>query len=225
MAYTPINWQTGDTITAEKMNKMDNGWGVETSGGVLFNETVVTEKDPSYPEEPAFGELQYSEQITADTVTITFNNVEYVCSRQDGDPGSFVYGGWVDGEFDFSTFPFVIFSESGINEIATDNEGTFTIKAEATTSAIEVSDSFSQACNACVDTSTMPMLCVSGVTTNAEMATAFGHGSLLFFRPYPNIRASYIITRFDSEEAHFIPEDSGVSATFENDVFTVTILI
>lgn len=26
MSYTPINWQTGDTITAEKLNKMDNGW-------------------------------------------------------------------------------------------------------------------------------------------------------------------------------------------------------
>lgn len=39
MIYTPINWQNGDTITAEKMNKMDNGWGI---GEVeLFSETVT----------------------------------------------------------------------------------------------------------------------------------------------------------------------------------------
>ena len=25
MAYTPTNWQTGDTITAEKLNKMESG--------------------------------------------------------------------------------------------------------------------------------------------------------------------------------------------------------
>lgn len=25
MSYTPTNWQTGDTITAEKLNKLENG--------------------------------------------------------------------------------------------------------------------------------------------------------------------------------------------------------
>ena len=219
MAYTPIGWQTGDTITAEKMNKMDNGWGVQTSGGVLFNETVTTVDDGGI----AWGELQYSEQITADTVTITFNNVEYVCNRVESDPGVFAYGGLVDADIDFSTFPFVIFSDPSANEIATENAGAFTIKAEATTSTIEVSDSFSQACNACVDTSTMPMLCVSGVTTQDDMLSAYNQGKLLFFRPYPSLQANYIITRFTTEEAHFLPENSAVSATFTGGVFTVTI--
>ena len=50
MSYTPINWQTGDIITAEKMNKMDNGWSVESSSQQLFSETVTTELDPEYPD-------------------------------------------------------------------------------------------------------------------------------------------------------------------------------
>ena len=34
MAYTPTNWQTGDTITAEKLNKLENG--VASGGGITF---------------------------------------------------------------------------------------------------------------------------------------------------------------------------------------------
>lgn len=31
MSYTPINWQTGDTITAEKLNNMEQG--IASAGG------------------------------------------------------------------------------------------------------------------------------------------------------------------------------------------------
>lgn len=33
MAYTPTNWQTGDTITAEKLNKMEQG--IASTGGAV----------------------------------------------------------------------------------------------------------------------------------------------------------------------------------------------
>ena len=33
MAYTPTEWNCGDTITAEKMNKIEQG--IADSGGVL----------------------------------------------------------------------------------------------------------------------------------------------------------------------------------------------
>ena len=31
MGYTPSNWQNGDVITAEKLNKMENG--IASAGG------------------------------------------------------------------------------------------------------------------------------------------------------------------------------------------------
>ena len=34
MAYTPTNWQKGDVITAEKLNKMEQG--IAQGGGVLM---------------------------------------------------------------------------------------------------------------------------------------------------------------------------------------------
>lgn len=34
MSYTPTTWQTGDTITAENLNKMERGIEAASSGGV-----------------------------------------------------------------------------------------------------------------------------------------------------------------------------------------------
>lgn len=40
MSYTPTNWETGDTITAEKLNKLEQGVANAggTGGGVLMIE-------------------------------------------------------------------------------------------------------------------------------------------------------------------------------------------
>lgn len=38
MAYTPTEWQTGDVVTAEKLNKLEEGV-LAASGGKLFVET------------------------------------------------------------------------------------------------------------------------------------------------------------------------------------------
>ena len=218
MAYTPIGWQMGDTITAEKMNKMDNGWGVQTSGGVLFNETVTTVDDGGI----AWGDFSYSAIITAETITVTFNGTDYQCQKVDAE-GDNAYGGWGAEGPDFTSIPFAILSGGEGNSICTPTGGTYTVKVDASTTTVETSANFSMACNNCVDTSTMPMLCVSGVTTQSDMLRAYEQGKLLFFRPYSSLHANYIITGFYTEVAHFLPEDSTVSATFENDVFTVTI--
>lgn len=226
MAYTPINWQTGDTITAEKMNKMDNGWGVESSSQQLFTETVTTTVDPDFPEDGARGALAYSTLITADTLTVTLNGTDYVCPRIIEGNGS-VYGGYSGGAPDFTDYPFAIYSSEFMGNINTNittaSAGTYAVSASLTSSAIEISDQFRTVVGNCVDTSTMPMLCVSGTTTYADMVTAFGQGKLLFFRPYSNIRANYIIVGFTSGAASFLPENSAVSATFTDGVFTVTI--
>lgn len=42
MAYTPTTWQTGDTITATAMNKIENGIANAGGGGVSFFEITTT---------------------------------------------------------------------------------------------------------------------------------------------------------------------------------------
>lgn len=219
MSYTPINWQTGDTITAEKLNKMDNGWRVETSGGVLFSETVTTELEPGYPDDPAWGDFAYSEHITADTITVTFDGVDYTCTKMYSE-GSNVYGGWDDGA-DFTNFPFAILSDPGENAVCTATAGTHTVSVSATTKTIETSTDFEEAVGSVVDTSTMPFLCVSNVTTMREINEADSKGRILYFRE--SDFTTKIIIGFDSatNTFNFMPSNELISAKIVNGIFTV----
>ena len=177
MSYTPINWQTGDTITAEKLNKMDPGWGVNKTQ--ILSETVTVEWDSEY--NYGYADLAYSGVINSPTLTIIYDNIQYECSAvNDGD--SKIYGAqWNDETgYDFSTYPFSLFCGRDMsNGLSTSTNGSHSITVMD--NSIEVSDAFSSACNKCVDTSMMPFLCVAGVTTYDEMAAARDRGSLLYF--------------------------------------------
>ena len=107
MAYTPINWQTGDTITADKLNRCDNGWRVESTQ--LFSETVTTEAG-EYGNE---GMLTYSSQVSSPTITVTFDGTNYQCSVVKMGEG-YGYGGVSSGwEYDFTTYPFAFVFSNG----------------------------------------------------------------------------------------------------------------
>ncbi len=131
MAYTPINWQTGDTITAEKMNKMDNGWGMQNTQ--LFSETATTVAG-EYGNET---ELTYAESITADSITVTFDGNEYTCPSVIVNGNICGYGG-VDSSwaYDFSQYPFAIVSDNGVNYFATQTAGTYAVALTAPTVAV-----------------------------------------------------------------------------------------
>lgn len=219
MTYTPINWQTGDTITADKLNKMDNGWAVESSSQTYFTETVTTETDPEYPDDPAFGGLSYSTQLTADTVVVTFGGTDYTCQRMDGDPGAYVYGGWVDDGFDFSSIPFCILSEDGYNTIATETGGTYAVSVVGLAQTIETSADFRAAVTSFLDTSMMPMLCVHGVTTQSMIESAYGR--LMYFYPYGNTEVR-IITGYNNGSFSFIPSDNNIIVTITDGMFDVS---
>lgn len=213
MSYTPIGWQTGDTITAEKLNQMDNGWGTGTTQ--LFSETVTTEAGIEQ-------QLTYSQLITNDTITVEFGGTEYVCTNlaagsisegEFGAPYSTELGG-----YDFSEYPFNLYSEFGTNYLITESSGTFAISVTA--DALQVSSDFNDAVNKCVDASTIPLLCVSGVTTYSEMAQVVtDQNRLMFFFADGKF---FIITEATINDINFIPENSHVSATFVNNIFTVT---
>lgn len=172
MSYTPINWQTGDTITAGKMNKMDNGWGVQNTQ--FFSETVTTVAG-DYGNEAY---LTYSTPITADSITVVFNGNSYTCAAISMTTGT-GYGG-VDSSwnYDFSEYPFAIVSRGGTNYFATQNAGTYTVSA--TGDVMEVSDSFKAAVSSSFS-SPPPLECIAGETTYDEMVAARQSGRLMYF--------------------------------------------
>lgn len=145
MAYEPINWQTGDTITAEKLNKMDNGWSVTTERTTLFDGEVTTVHDGGYNE----GTFTPDSPITADSITVTFNGTEYGCQNIGTDEYP-EYGAPYSGTaYNFSEFPFNIYSGRNMT-ITTETAGTYTLKIERTVVDVEKTNEFAEAVSAVV---------------------------------------------------------------------------
>lgn len=165
MAYTPINWQTGDTITAEKMNKMDNGWGLQSTQ--LFSETATTVAG-EYGNEAV---LSYTGAITADVIDITFDGVDYTCPIINMNvENQYGYGG-VDSSwnYNFSQYPFAIVVSDSTTYLATQTAGTFNLNVSAL--SIETSEAFNSAVVRAEE-----FAVVEGVTTFREAADAFKNG-------------------------------------------------
>ena len=164
MAYTPINWQTGDTITAEKMNKMDNGWSVTSSSTTLADQTVTTEYDEG--DYVGYLNLDLGVKITAETIDVTFDNTKYTCEKQMG-----VYG---DQTGSFTTYPFTITSEG---EVYTASAGTYSVKVEVVESSIETSASFATAV-----ANVLPFLhIVESETTWQEVYDTLANGAIAVY--------------------------------------------
>lgn len=215
MSYTPINWQTGDTITAEKMNKMDNGWSVGSSQ--LFSETVTTVNDGEFN----VGALTFVATATPpEVLTVTFDGNSYNCTRQG--TGNYTYG----ADFgDFSEYPFLLtFPPVGAPDpamIFTETAGTHTISATGT--IIEVSSNFNGAVNKCVDMASVPMACVDGTTTMSEMTSAQSDGRFMYF--YAD-GSAYFVSAVNAEVAQdaivYYPASEDFTAGFDEDeIFTL----
>ena len=140
MSYIPIEWKTGDIVTSEKLNKMDNGWSVENTQ--LFSETVTTiaqgqENNATF---------SYNQIINSDVIEVTFNGMKYVCHRTVAGSWSY-YGGCTPQGDEFTVYPFGIVSgiDSGTvqNALITETAGTYTVAVNAMTST--VSDNFALA--------------------------------------------------------------------------------
>lgn len=182
MAYTPIGWQTGDTITAELMNKMDNGWSVETTSTTPFDGSVTTTGEGGY-----FAALTLTEELSTtvgDTAIITFNGTSYTCTCLD--VGCPAYGAPVG---DFSTYPFNLFHD-GVWIIATESAGTYTLKIEAVSETVEVSDDFATASQTAV-ADVLPLNIEFGTTTWQEVYDAMETGQIVFV--YKNGRTEPVI--------------------------------
>jgi len=131
MAYTPVNWQTGDTITAERLNRMDRGWDVETTE--LFSETVTAAADPDYPEYPAIADLAYTGTDTPDELIVTFDGTEYQLSYRHG-----------YGDDTLEATPFYLGINPKARFVATKTAGTHAIAAR-TVPALQTSADFDTA--------------------------------------------------------------------------------
>lgn len=141
--YTKQVWQCGDTITADKMNHIEegienaqNGYECEENYTLLLEETATTAEQAG----GCGATLTYSKLITADAIKVTFDGVEYECNVHimDGLAGKmYGYGGVGEGASDFSEYPFAILSARDMEVTTQANNGLFTPSAGTHTIKIE----------------------------------------------------------------------------------------
>lgn len=210
MAYTPINWQTGDTITAEKLNKMDRGWGYESTQ--LFSETVTTAEDGQGMYSAG---LAYSQLIDADTITVTFDGTEYTCpSISKGEYGA-PYSG--DG-FDFSEFPFNLSTDNTPVYLSTQTAGEHTVAVSVST--LQTSADFTAAVKAAINLNMLPLRCVEGVTTYNEVTSAMEDGRLVYFtandETYEAVSKCFMVNTVGTT-CTIVPTSTKIAAKFGRD--------
>lgn len=191
MAYTPINWATGDTITAEKLNRCDNGWGYENTQ--LFSETVTTADQDGI----VVGTLAYGSQIDAPTLIVTFNGTSYTCAATE-DWGNYLYGApFGEQGPDFSDFPFALESTTDGNYFYTETAGTYTVSVVG--ASIVTSAEFGRAVK-----ENVPVLrVILGTTTFQEVSDAISEGLFVYGWDDDNGRMFYALnTVTDSEHCY-----------------------
>lgn len=142
-AFNPAHWTEvkvtevmggGGGVTPEIMAEIENAQWKEESSTQLFSETVTTVEEGTQNT----GTLTYAEPIAADTLKVTFNGVDYICTKHsielftDVDYGA-PYVPDTDSH-DFSEYPFnITSSDTGVNEIVTATAGTYAISASIET--------------------------------------------------------------------------------------------
>lgn len=146
--FVKKTWACGDDITANDLNRMEDGIeealdkGYECTEGwvTLTDESVTTAQDQ-------FGSvsstLAYSTPIDADTIKVTFDGTEYTCDKAlIGD--MIAYGGVGEQGPDFSEYPFAITSTNA-NLIYTETAGTYQVKIEAFGTSVTTTPCFEKA--------------------------------------------------------------------------------
>lgn len=155
MAYESTEWKCGDTITAEKMNKIESAvkelsdtvergidLGYECTEGesiVLYDGNVTTTSSGSggnMGTVPVSGSQDYYAVLN-----VTFEGTRYECEMHDGDR----YG--ADNPYDIgesSEYPFMLGIEPLSEEIVvyTAGNGTYSIKIEGAPTIASVSQCF-----------------------------------------------------------------------------------
>ena len=152
MAFEPKTWNCGDTISAEELNRMEQGIedasdkGYECTEGYrpVFEDTVTT--STYYGNILCF--LGYQEPIEGDTLRVIFDGTEYILPKSATDQyGQTYYGEYVNGKVSFENYPLVISTQGTANVLYTPNEGTYELSLIMWGEAITTSECFEKAVN------------------------------------------------------------------------------
>ena len=141
MAYEKQTWQTGDVITQEKLNHMEDG--IANSAGYECSEEPITLVDQTMTSTSDSTPVTLPFFIDAEPLYITVDGTDYVITPTDasgGNKNAYVYGNYGS----FTNYPFYIYTttwESDANFYFKDN-GEHTVNAHKVTTTTTTTDCF-----------------------------------------------------------------------------------
>lgn len=140
---TPSLWspKTLHDYVGGEIDKIDLGYECDATTTLLTSETVTTTLEDGY----GWGELSYTDQITADKLLVEFNGTPYIVSKYINDVTGFdEFGAPSDGS-DFSQYPFGLMLDGQSTYVATENPGTYNISVSTYESSVITSECFEEA--------------------------------------------------------------------------------
>lgn len=160
MSYTPTEWVTGDTITAEKLNNMESGIANAKGYSVAENtSTVIAEQSV---ETALMGAYGYGAALSGDisglsdgdSCIVSFNGTDYTLEARV--VGGTPYIGEADFNsqgipWSFATYPFFVVDMSGSLFLFTEEAVSCTISVVAVEKTITPNSDFIRAVNAVGD--------------------------------------------------------------------------
>lgn len=189
MAYDKQTWQTGDIITAPKLNHMEDGiesapgYHVETQnlGTLIPQQTVTTEDQGGWNVASINIDIPEDLQSPPENLRIVLNGETYICPTVDGQWGAY-WNPDTGGIEDWSEYPFCVYLEGGASLITKD-PGTYTVSADMVGTQLVISPEFEEAVNSCVDipepsTPESPLPDADGLIRNFLVTDSRGEGTI-----------------------------------------------
>lgn len=149
MSYDKYTWTTGETITAEKMNHLENGVAEGDCGFECSEESTLVFDGTIEATTQSFVSFLPLTIPTAETMFVTFNDIEYEMPKN-GVEGGYVYGeiGSGSGVMPiFDTYPCAVAFVNGNTVVIVKELGTYQVKMEERSTSITTSECFDKVIN------------------------------------------------------------------------------
>ncbi len=176
MEYTKQTWKTGDIITEEKLNHIEDGIansGYTITKGedvVIFSGDVTTEGDQDDISSCELEIEPIGDAVPPKELSIRYDDVAYVTERQNIASGFYSYGAHMDEESklpDFSEYPFCVILRSDGGFLATPIPGHHDIFIQYTEKNITPTEEFIEATQQAID-------------VKYDIKVALGDGGIIF---------------------------------------------
>lgn len=164
MEYTKQTWKTGDIITEEKLNHIEDGIansGYTITKGedvVMFDGDVTTEEDPEQNISTCELEIEpIGDTVPPKELSIRYDGVAYVTERQNftsSFSSFYMYGARIDEESglpDFSEYPFCLVLREEDSLLSTQTSGHHDIFIQYTKKYITPTEEFIEAIKKTMD--------------------------------------------------------------------------